>query len=162
MSRQQTILMVFVVSSALSVASVFAADEGSGRLRGFVFVTEHTLVQTDSSGLVEVPEMTVTAKTWGPVIVRYCGACNTMGTGGLFFEVAVDGVPVRSGGIFGGGIQFAVGGTREPRCFNWVIPDVEPGTHTFDMLWRMSGGGTGILQARTLTVEGLVWRSYDW
>jgi hypothetical protein len=154
--------MVFVVGSALSVTAAFAADEGSGRLRGFVFVTEHTLVSTDSPGFVEVPDMSVTAMTWGPVIVRFCGACNTLGVGAVFFDVAVDGVPLRSGGIFGGGIQFAVSPSRLPHCFNWVIPDVEPGAHTFEMLWRTSGGGTGYLQARTLTVEGLVWQRSDW
>lgn len=157
MGRKKTVLMVFVVSALVLfveylVASGMAFDEGKGKIRKFSFVTADDLVSTGSSSFVEVPDMTVNIKTRrrGPVIIRFCGASNTDGTGGsMRVKAQLDGVDVSFAEI-----QFAVESVRLPHCFTWVAPDVLPGIHTATILWYKVGGGTAFVQARSLVVEG--------
>lgn len=153
--------MTYFVLSAITIsASITSAyayyDEDAGIISKFYYATADDMISTiDYPYYVEVPNMSIKTKTKDTAIVRFCAATNTGGTGSIAVTIALDGenIPFGMGG--GGGVQFSATSYSEPHCFSWVLPEIEPGEHTFSVLWRKYGPSMGYMQSRTLTVEGM-------
>lgn len=158
----QRLLTIMLITGAITIAapihSAFAFyEEGGGIINRFSYVTADDMTSTTSPNFVEVPNMSVEAKTMGrgPVIINFCAATNAGGSGSVAVTVAVDGVNEPFGMAGGGGVQFAATSYTLPHCFTWVISELEPGEHTFSIRWRKHGGSTGYMQSRTLIVKGM-------
>jgi hypothetical protein len=129
------------------------AESGRGANDTFAFATATDLVFSPQPTEWEpLPDMAVSLPTGGPVVVHFCGSGNTLGGNtSLRVRPEMDGSVLPSNAT---NLQFiAVGTVREPRCFMWVFPSVQPGPHTFRMMWR-TAAGEAVLQDRSLIVMG--------
>jgi len=108
-----------------------------------------------TSGTFEgIPDMTVDFKNKkkGPVLIRFCAACNNGGVGSMGVKAQVNGIDVSFGSV--DGIPFSASQTTLPRCFAWIVSHLDRGDYTIGMVWRKFGGGSAFMLGRSLIVEG--------
>ena len=123
-------------------------------INAFAFAKNDEIVDKTSTDRTPVPEMEVTFRGHGDALVRFCANGNMFGGESGANQVSAE----LDGAQLGDEIQFFISSNIAvvPRCFEWIAEDLNGGTHTVTIFWRLTlAAGSSLIgrfHASVLTV----------